>query len=264
MTTPIICFDFDGTLVDSEGRIHSSDIEILGSEHPATFIPATGRPLHSVRRVFELHGLFVERPIAFPLVLENGAAVYRPGESLHSKHSFSSEVQAFLLRAMLDSPRVTFLLFSLDKVQMLWPSSAGWKMVQRFGLTTQPYSPDGEEDALTKLVAVAEDPEPLRDFDSLTVGSELERAYSLPTVLEYTRSGIDKGRGLSMLLDNAPRSDVRVVVAGDGENDLPLFDLADVSFAPDDSPSAIRDRANHVINVKENGLLTPIIRNIGV
>lgn len=261
---PVICFDFDGTLVDSRGHIHPGDIDILRGGSSATFIPATGRPLHAVRRVFELHGLFAERPIAFPLILENGAALYRPGELLHSQYPFDSEVRDLLVRAMLDSPRVTFLLFSLDRVRMLWPRSAGWKMVRRFGLTTQPYSPDQREDALTKLVAIAETPEPLRAFDAETAGLELERAYSLPTVLEYTRAGVDKGRGLSIIVDSAPRSDPRVVVAGDGENDLPLFELADMSFAPGDSPPAIRDRADHVIDVKENGLLAPILREIGV
>jgi hydroxymethylpyrimidine pyrophosphatase-like HAD family hydrolase len=137
-------------------------------------------------------------------------------------------------------------------------------MVRRFGLTTQPYAPDQREDVLTKLVAIAETPEPLRAFDAKTTGLKLERAYSLPTVLEYTRAGIDKGRGLSILLDSTPHSDARVVVAGDGENDLPLFDLADVSFAPEDSPVSITDRADHVIDVKENGLLAPILREIGV
>jgi HAD superfamily hydrolase (TIGR01484 family) len=261
---PVICFDFDGTLVNSDGLIHPSDIEILRSGSSATFIPATGRPLHAVRRVFGLHGLFAERPIAFPLILENGAALYRSDELLHSQYSFEPEVRDVLVRTMLDSPRVTFLLFSLDRVRMLWPSSAGWKMARRFGLTTQLYSPDHREDALTKLGAIAETPEPLRAFDAETAGVELERAYSLPTVLEYTRAGIDKGRGLSILLDSAPRSDSRVIVAGDGENDLPLFGLADMSFAPGDSPAAIRGRADHVIDVKENGLLAPIFREIGV
>ena len=32
MSTPVICFDFDGTLVDSQGRIHPRDVEILIAE----------------------------------------------------------------------------------------------------------------------------------------------------------------------------------------------------------------------------------------
>ena len=77
---PIVCLDFDGTLVDEEGHIHPYDVEILAEErHDVVFVPATGRPLHAVRRAFERHGLFADRPVPLPMVLENGAAVYGEG-----------------------------------------------------------------------------------------------------------------------------------------------------------------------------------------
>lgn len=259
----VICFDFDGTLVDGEGRIHPRDVEILGSDVRATLVPATGRPLHAVRHVLSWHGLFEDGPVLFPLVLENGAAVYEAGESLREQHPFVADVQAALMEAMLASPRVTFLLFSLDKVRMLWPSEAGWRMVRRFALSTQPFSPETDWDApLTKVVSIAETPEPLRAFATETSDLALERAYSLPTVLEFTRVGVDKGRGLSALLGERPAG-TKLVVAGDGENDLPLFDLAELSFAPKDSPAAIKARADHVLDVREGGLLAPILRTIG-
>ena len=260
----VICFDFDGTLVDGEGRIHPRDVEILGSETPLTFVPATGRPLHAVRHTLERHGLFADRLIPFPLVLENGAAVYEAGEKLHTQHPFVPDVEGALVRAMLSAPRVTFLLFSLNTVRMLWPSEAGWKMVRRFALSTRPFSleEEGADAPLTKVVSIAETPEPLRAFAAETADLALERAYSLPTVLEFTRVGVDKGRGLADLLGERPAG-TRLVVAGDGENDLPLFDLVDLSFAPEDSPAAIKARADHVVDVSENGLLAPILRIVG-
>src|SRR5215217_1684528 len=124
----VLCFDFDGTLVDGEGGIHQRDVEILGSETPVTLVPATGRPLHAVRHTFERHGLFADRPVPFPLVLENGAAVYEADERLRAQHPFAPDVQGAFIEAMLASPRMTFLLFSLDEVRILWPSEAGWKM----------------------------------------------------------------------------------------------------------------------------------------
>ena len=53
------------------------------------------------------------------------------------------------------------------------------------------------------------------------------------------------------------------MVAGDGENDLALFDLATLSVAPASSPPAIRARADRILDVREEGLLTPILREIG-
>jgi HAD superfamily hydrolase (TIGR01484 family) len=260
---PVVCFDFDGTLVDGEGRIHPSDVEVLGSDVRATLVPATGRPLHAVRHVLERHGLFAGRQIPFPLVLENGAAVYGAGERLREQHPFVPDVQADLVTAMLASPRVTFLLFSLDTVRMLWPSEAGWQMVRRFALSTRPFSQETDADApLTKVVSIAETPEMLHAFAAGIADLALERAYSLPTVLEFTRVGVDKGRGLGALLGERPAG-AKLVVAGDGENDLPLFDLADLSFAPEDSPASIKARADHVFDVREGGLLAPILRMIG-
>jgi hydroxymethylpyrimidine pyrophosphatase-like HAD family hydrolase len=130
-------------------------------------------------------------------------------------------------------------------------------------LSTQPFSwEEGADAPLTKVVSIAEDPGPLRAFAAETADLALERAYSLPTVLEFTRVGVDKGRGLADLLGERPAG-TRLVVAGDGENDLPLFDLADLSFAPEDSPAAIKARADHVVDVSENGLLAPILRIVG-
>jgi HAD superfamily hydrolase (TIGR01484 family) len=259
----VICFDFDGTLVDSEGRIYPRDVEILGNEIPATLVPATGRPLHAVRHVLRWHGLFEDRPVPFPLVLENGAAVYESGERLRAQYPLVPDVQEDLMEAILTSPRVTFLLFSLDTVRMLWPSDAGWQMVRRFALSTQPFSQEDVDSPLTKVVSIADSPKPLHAFAAETADLALERAYSLPTVLEFTRAGVDKGRGLAALLGERPAG-TKLVVAGDGENDLPLFDLADLSFAPENSPKAIRARADHVVNIRQDGLLAPILQKIGL
>ncbi len=259
----VVCFDFDGTLVDGEGRIHPRDVEILGSDVRATLVPATGRPLHAVRYVLNRHGLFEDGPVPFPLVLENGAAVYEAGERLREQHPFVPDVQATLMEAMLASPQVTFLLFSLDTVRMLWPSEAGWQMVRRFVLSTRPFFRETDAGApLTKVVSIAETPEPLGTFADGVADLPLERAYSLPTVLEFTRVGVDKGRGLRALLGERPAG-TRLVVAGDGENDLPLFDLADLSFAPEDSPDAIKARSDRVLDVRKEGLLAPILHAVG-
>ena len=81
MTVPIFCFDVDGTLVDEQGVIHPADVALLGAEPPAAlFIPCTGRPLEGLRRTFAQFGLFVSSNIPLPLVLQNGALIYLPGE----------------------------------------------------------------------------------------------------------------------------------------------------------------------------------------
>jgi HAD superfamily hydrolase (TIGR01484 family) len=265
---PVVCLDFDGTLVDDEGRIHPADVEILATEHSVAFVPATGRPLHSVRRAFERHGLFSGRPIPFPLVLENGAAVYGEREHLRSRRSLQPELRDELLRAALSAKEANFLLHSLNEARTLGSNDLLRAFVRRFDLDARPWDPDSDpagswERPLVKLVVTAEDPKAVGRFEAETADLPLERTYSLPNMLELGPAGVHKGSGLATLLDHTGHAPREVVVAGDGENDLALFEMATLRFAPADSPPAIRARADRILDVQEEGLLAPILREIG-
>lgn len=259
-TTCIVCLDFDGTLVDDGGRIHPADVEALANDRSVTFVPATGRPLHAVRRAFERHGLFEGHPIPFPLVLENGAAVYGENEALLAQRSFEPDLRDALMRAVLASEGTSFLMYGPDEVGLLRTDEKLRVMARRFDLDAGPFDPDAGK-SLTKVAATAGDLETLRAFEAETVGLPLERTYSLPDVLELTPVGVHKGEGLATLLREAGH-DGEIAVAGDGENDLSLFDLATLSFAPHDSPPAIRARADRVLDARKEGLLAPILREI--
>ncbi len=256
----VVCLDFDGTLVDAGGRIHPADVEALANERSVTFVPATGRPLHSVRRAFERHGLFADRPIPFPLVLENGAAVYGRNEVLLAQRSFEPDLRNALIRAVLASEGTSFLIYGPDEVGLLRPDEKLRAMARRFDLDAGPFDP-GADKPLTKVAATAGYLETLRAFEAETAGLPLERTYSLPDVLELTPIGVHKGEGLATLLREAEH-DGEIAVAGDGENDLTLFDLATRSFAPHDSPPAIRARADRVLDVRKEGLLAPVLREL--
>ena len=261
--TTVVCVDFDGTLVDHEGRIHPADVEILRSERSVSFVPATGRPLHSVRRTLQRHGLFVDEKIPFPLVLENGSAVYKENEELLRQRSFEPELQDELMHAVRAAIWASVLLFSLDSARALRANETLWALVRRFDLDAQAFDIDEElPQPLCKIAVTAEDPEHIHAFQAEISGLPLEQTYSLPDVLEVAPVGVHKGLGLADLLENAGRVDAEVVVVGDGENDLALFDQATVSFAPESSPPAIQARADRVIDIGKEGLLTPLLREI--
>lgn len=261
--TTIVCIDFDGTLVDHEGRIHPADVRILGGERSVSFVPATGRPLHSVRRTLERHGLFVDEKIPFPLVLENGSAVYLENEDLLRQRSFESGLQDELMRAVRAAIRASVLLFSLDSARALRANETLWALVRRFDLDARVFDLDESlPQPLCKIGLTAEDPEDLHAFQAEISGLPLEQTYSLPDMLEVAPVGVHKGLGLTDLLENAGRVGAEVVVVGDGENDLALFDQATLSFAPESSPPAIQARADRVLDLSKEGLLTPILREI--
>ncbi|HKH77506.1 MAG TPA: HAD family hydrolase, partial [Rubrobacteraceae bacterium] len=156
----------------------------------------------------------------------------------------------------------------LDEARTLGSNGLLRAFVRRFDLDARPWDPDSEPAGswgrpLVKLVVTAQDPEAVGRFEAETADLPLERTYSLPNMLELGPAGVHKGSGLAALLDYTGHAPREVVVAGDGENDLALFEMATLRFAPADSPPAIRARADRILDVREEGLLAPILREIG-
>lgn len=261
MPKPIICFDMDGTLVNERGEIHPADVEILSSlEPPALFIPSTGRLLPAVRRVLSRHHLFDDIPLPMPLVLQNGAALYAPGEELLRAQYFSDSLQEFLLDLAQheSSAGVTYLFFSVDHVYVSGLSDFAQTLLDRFDLQVEPWQPERPVQ-LTKLMALSEDHSRLEQVHKLAERSDLEQSFSLPTALEITPAGIDKGSGLQWLLAQLKEDGGPIFAAGDGGNDLSLFRLASHSFAPLSATATVKLAASALINVPKTGLLKPIL-----
>ena len=262
MSKPVICFDFDGTLVDKNGRIHPQDVEILKHEDRAVFVPATGRPLHAVRHAFKRNGLEFESTISFPMILQNGAVVYYPNEELFAQKPFSATKQAKILEISQRHPQVCCLLFSLHQLEIMWPNAHGRKMIERFDLDVQPFQVASQR--YTKITFIAATHAAIKPVADDILPLSVEAAFSLPTVYELTPAGIDKGRMLIDLLTGMGLQTAKIVVAGDGENDLSLFSVADMSFCPEESVTAVKEKANSTINIAQTGLLVPMLAHVGI
>jgi hydroxymethylpyrimidine pyrophosphatase-like HAD family hydrolase len=91
----------------------------------------------------------------------------------------------------------------------------------------------------------------------------VESAFSLPPLLEITNHHINKASGIIALLQKIGRSGQSFYAVGDGENDLPLFQVATASFAPSTAPEPIKAAASHIIDASRDGLLGPILQFIG-
>lgn len=259
---PVICFDLDGTLVDERGQIHPRDVEILArADPPAVFIPSTGRLLPSVRRLFARHGLYRDTPLPFPLVLQNGAALYRPGEELFSFHAFPPPVRRFFVDLILATPGVSFLVFTQHETLEYWPTEFSRRLLQRFDLEAQHFSTQNDL-VFSKVMALSEYPERLAMIARLAALNEVEQSYSLDTVLEFTPAGVTKGRGLVELLGELGLAENPLLVAGDGGNDLSMFELTRHTFAPSTAPDEVRSRACRVMDVAAAGLLGPMLDEI--
>ena len=93
-------------------------------------------------------------------------------------------------------------------------------------------------------------------------GMKAEMAVSLPFIFEFNPPGITKANTLLQLLKELELETVPIFSAGDGENDLSLFDIAKQAFAPDSARPIVLEKANKVIFRNKNGLLEPILDQI--
>jgi Cof subfamily protein (haloacid dehalogenase superfamily) len=259
---PVICFDFDGTLVDKNGWMHPADVDIFRNETDVLFVPATGRPLHAVRRAFSRNDLFVDSPLPFPLLLQNGAMVYLPGEKLYRQHVFSDKEQALLLAAGQNVAGITLLMFGPDQVRVIEVNDTVLAKTVQFQLTVTPFDPETEQMALTKLIYFADTHAELEQVLEQIKHLPLERHFSLDTVLEINQAGVNKGQSLANLLDGIGNTPATILAAGDGGNDLPMFEIADYSFAPASAPAAIKEQADSIVNIEQTGLLTPMLARL--
>ena len=261
--TPILCFDLDGTLLNEREEIHPADRRILaGTMESALFIPATGRTLESIQRTFHRNGLFTDRKIPMPLVLQNGSLLYGGNETFQSYHPFEQEVQENLIAAAMQFKQVTFLFMDIAETHILSATSTGLEAAERYEFTTHLFSPESRNLHFSKIMCIPERPGDLNGFPEMISSLPLERAYSTPTILELTPQGVNKGRGLQRLikaLDLSPRS---ICAAGDGENDLPLCDLADRFLVPTGALEQVIARASKVVDVKKEGLLQSLLDSV--
>jgi HAD superfamily hydrolase (TIGR01484 family) len=266
---PLLCFDVDGTLLDERDRIHPRDASILagigrGEDFPAWLIPATGRSLISVKRTFARLGLYAGLPLPLPLVLQNGAALYLPGEQLVSYTTFNPGVQDAILVICQRHPQVTFLLHSRDAIHMLWPHPYGIEAAQRYDFDVTPFDPETPAPPYSKMMCLSRTPADLAAVSRDAQALAIEQAYSMASILEFSPAGMNKGEGLARLRAVLGSEDAPVLAAGDGGNDLALFEQASLRFTPATSPPAVQARGDRVIDVGAEGLLRPMLRAAGV
>jgi HAD superfamily hydrolase (TIGR01484 family) len=261
MAKPVICFDFDGTLVDSQGHIHPRDVALLRENKRAHFVPATGRPLHAVRHAFIRNGIACDPAVPFATVVQNGAIVYRPGEDLFALTPFGDEDQAPLLEICERHRQVCSVLFGPERLEMLWPNAEAKRMIQRFDLDVKPFTAPSQQ--YTKITYISASAEAIDDLAQELASFAVEAYFSLPTVFEITRSGVDKGRMLCDLLADMGLQDAPLAAAGDGQNDLPLFTVADLTFCPSDAPQVVKDATQQEIEISDNGVLEPMLAALG-
>jgi Cof subfamily protein (haloacid dehalogenase superfamily) len=257
----ILCLDIDGTLANHQGQIHPEDVRLL-ADFPETIQPilATGRNLGSAKGILQENHAFQKGFLPLAGVFMNGGAAYLPGEELFLQHTFPSELLQSLLDLSTSFQGSTFAFFTISTAYLVNPTPYSRKLAKNHHLATVESKIDSVPCDIVKMMVIEPDQEKIREIRQSTHEINAEITYSLPMLLEFTPVGIKKSATLLPLLKGLSLDHLPVYTAGDGQNDLGLFDLAASSFAPSTAHPKILKKANHIIQRDDhNGILPGII-----
>lgn len=257
MPKPLFIFDLDGTLFNHEHCLHPRDKELLLSDHDQVFIPATGRTLSSVRVTFREKGLFPDGNLPLPMITQNGARNYLPGEILDSYFSFEPVLGLRLLDILDQFKQLPLLMMTEDRIHTLHTGTDDPTALWDFNGI--PFDRNDPNLSISKFLIYGERPEDLREVEEAVRGLPVEPVYSMPHLFELTPLGVTKAGGVERLAKSLGMQDSPVYAAGDGGNDVPLFEIATRSFAPSSAPLELQKQADQVIDWHESGLLAPML-----
>ena len=261
MKKPIICFDLDGTLLDKEGMMHPKDREILGAKDDidAVFLPCTGRPRESVLTTFHHNGLYLGKEAPFAMVTQNGAAAHLSNGQLANYTQFPDEVQEALFKIFWGYPETSFMMMKEDGNYLLWPNEFGSKWMARFQSPWKAFTEKELHCKFGKMTCLTDDETIIHELIEVLSDLPVEFGRSMKSVFDIQPKGVSKRTGVDQLIHHMNLEGNPVLTAGDGDNDLDLFEFSDYSFAPTTTNENIRKQADQVINIKENGLLAAML-----
>lgn len=258
----MICFDLDGTLVYDDGSIHPRDIEILQTCSDLVLVPSTGRAREPLVRLFTEHHVFDGQAFPLPIVAQNGALTYLPGEKLARMFAFPEAAQAEILSILEAHTDLTIIMTGEHDTLEMAITPYGRFAEEKYRYQVSPYRPEHRSVPFCKAMCLSDEPEVLARVCRELAHLPVEAAYSMSTIVEFTPRGVNKATGVRSLVDSLGLTGATVVAAGDGLNDAAMLQDADLAFVPVTAPEHMREYADVLIDNRPEGLLTPILRHL--
>jgi Cof subfamily protein (haloacid dehalogenase superfamily) len=267
----LIVFDLDGTLLNSKGAVSTGtrDTLIELSELGVAYTVATGRTLHAARELLAPHGF------CLPQIYKNGVMIWDPAKDDYSHQNYLSlsEVE-HVLEAILAQQLASFV-FTLEAgnrhaiYHTPLQSDIEQKLAEDFdkrsGVEVLPASKMPFDAEITNISALG---------DASAVAGIEAMIQSEPHLVAYAgeawegkgwrwidvhHSNASKGSAVEALRRQLGAS--RVVVFGDGLNDLSMFDSADEAYAPANASDQVKQAASAVIGHHDEDGIAQFLRD---
>lgn len=244
--------DVDGTLVEN------NVVAPIVAEKAKEFVDkgnlfglATGRHAFSMSWLAEL------LPINFPCVILSGACLYDTAEKKYKNPiSVPDGIKDILAVIYERYPDMGIQVFTDDGLINVRLNA----FQKAYGIAQEVSRPvmgleAMEGKTILKIGLCCEDTSKLDEAadELLTDTSLYHWHYSHVIAGEICRAGVSKGNAVKEILAKEGIKPDLIAVAGDTENDSALFDIADVTFAPESAMDSIKARANYIIPRPEDG-----------
>lgn len=277
----IVC-DLDGTLLDKPNAISQENLEAIeyAYQRGARFGFATGREWMSIQ---DIKAQLTQEPL---LILSNGAIVCEgDGTVVHEDYFPNQYLEGVI--DVLAKNGVPYMIFATDGFYTtMEPEDVRDMFIERIGMVRSPeYAVEfrtNPEKPCNRLVRIADMAEFLKTkkifkVEGFHVRSEpieaAKRDLEPFTELSHLSTGINnvevthitaqKGLVLKKYVESVGIAPDEVMVMGDSDNDLSLFEHFQYSFAPANSCDAIKAKAYCVVkSCLEHGVSDAIYRFI--
>ena len=244
--------DIDGTLV--QGYTIAPQVKEMVREFVRRgnwFSLATGRNAFAIRWIID------QLAVNAPCIVLTGAALYDPMTETMTN-----------VKPLPEHTKTRLKLLAEEYQEM------GIQVFTRSGLCNLRLNPFLQENGIPEEIACGvSDIDALAGEEILKIGlcckdtSKIESAvsrlfsdgqqykwhYSFSIAAEIFSPAASKGAAARMLIDSLPERPKCIAAAGDSPNDLPMFEDADITFAPENAFKEVRDAADYIIPPPHQG-----------
>ncbi len=266
----LVAIDIDGTLVTSENKL-SVAVASLIRETQARGIGVT---LVSGRAKMKMTPLLKELGLMLPYISSGGAHIIDPLNNLTILYRSLGQAETAEIVELARAAQVSIIsqepdhLFYEGSVEELDQLIAVSKIdaigVGDFQVEILRVDDVLQANADPSKITLYGEPDLLLVIEKKLqlLNLPIYLTYSVPTYLEITRSGVNKGEALKLLAAYLAVPLERILVIGDGQNDISMFEIAGMAVAMGNAPDEVKEIANLVAPSNDEDGVVWVLREL--
>lgn len=265
--------DLDGTLLGNDSRISEFSAKTISelTEKGALITVATARTPATVQVLMQ------QTLTAPPAIVMTGAAMWSRTELRFIEPKFMSGETAAKIKSIMELENVNPFIYCLDAdskhLSVYHPMAMNHKEQafydERRNLKLKTFHlgdmPDGDEWNRVMLIFTTGDADAISRA-AKKVDSACECSMSVypdifdpkSAIIEIFASGVSKSNAALRLKEMTGTT--RIVAFGDNLNDLPMFEIADMSVAVDNAQPEVKQAAHNVIGCNSENSVAKFIK----